>query len=162
LLNKNYGELRRKLRLWRVCKTWFQATLDEAGAKYHSVMDRFEYILESGISYLLYCCSMTATYQPRKTPARVPTANPARGLPLAEPSSTPKVAPISRPRKTNTPNFLFLGLLLEKVRFDLTALSVSPGAEPVPYPRVGFQVGHVGRLNKKKPLARLNFAQKRD
>jgi hypothetical protein len=37
----SYGELRRKLRLWRACKTWFQATLAEAGTKQPSVMVRF-------------------------------------------------------------------------------------------------------------------------
>ncbi len=29
----SYGKLRRKLRLWRACKTWFRATLAEAGTK---------------------------------------------------------------------------------------------------------------------------------
>jgi len=37
----SYGELRRKLRLGRACKTWLQATLDEAGTKQPSVMYRF-------------------------------------------------------------------------------------------------------------------------
>jgi len=31
------GEFRQKLRLWRVCKPWVQATLDEAGTKQLSV-----------------------------------------------------------------------------------------------------------------------------
>ena len=36
---KNYGEFRRKIRLWRACKTWFQATLDEAGTEHQSALE---------------------------------------------------------------------------------------------------------------------------
>jgi hypothetical protein len=32
----NFGEFRRKIRLWRACKTWFQATLVEAGTEQQS------------------------------------------------------------------------------------------------------------------------------
>ena len=50
----SYGELRRKLRLGRACKTWFQATLDEAGTKQPSVMYRFALVLESGTFSLVH------------------------------------------------------------------------------------------------------------
>jgi putative transposase len=40
--NPNYGEVRRKLRLWRACKPCFQAALVEAGTKHQTVMIRFE------------------------------------------------------------------------------------------------------------------------
>jgi hypothetical protein len=67
ILEQNYGEFRRKSRLWRVCKSWFQATLDEAGTKQLSVMYRFKQVLESGnVNFNFYnCCPLQPDHSTR-------------------------------------------------------------------------------------------------